>query len=368
MKNGNAALSSTLHTGGIRAMLDNAHAGLGGTRGLSDEVKAYITSHFQMIKSENENLRRSLDKRSRQLDRMHSEHMDCEARSKRLSEVEKKLDRERMRAKMMARRIKEEDDGDPDIQWMGVPQVDKHNLRPSRSTESLDSTSRVAAAERKEKDVRKQLNDAKGEVLQLRAALLREVGSEAGLQAALNNSGDSSSRISDLEDSGKLKNPPPLPRPPTSPDKVLEVERERLSEYVRVLSKRLAAAEEKSSEAEFGLRDERRKTAKLERMLEQAHVEMRNSVPGTPARNSVPGTPARVMRDQRDEIDALSQELREFKRDIDGLRARRNEDLEFFLNNNNNRNKKGNGGGNKGKKRSIKTPSSIDMRPEWRSE
>ena len=52
---------------------------------------------------------------------------------------------------------------------MGVPQVDKHNLRPSRSTESLDSTSRVAAAERKEKDVRKQLNDAKGEVLQLRA-------------------------------------------------------------------------------------------------------------------------------------------------------------------------------------------------------
>ena len=33
-----------------------------------------------MIKSENESLRRSLDKRSRQLDRMHSEHMDCDAR------------------------------------------------------------------------------------------------------------------------------------------------------------------------------------------------------------------------------------------------------------------------------------------------
>ena len=50
---------------------------------------------------------------------------------------------------------------------------------------------------------------------------------------------------------------------------VLEVERDRLAEYVRVLSKRLAAAEEKASEAEFYLRDERRKTAKLERMLEQ---------------------------------------------------------------------------------------------------
>ena len=52
MKNGDADLSNTLHTGGIRAMLDNADAGLGGgggggTRGLSDEVKAYIASHFQ---------------------------------------------------------------------------------------------------------------------------------------------------------------------------------------------------------------------------------------------------------------------------------------------------------------------------------
>ena len=120
--------------------------------------------------------------------------------------------------------MKEEDDGDPDIQWMGVPQVDKHSLRPSRSTESLDS--RVAAAERKERDVRKQLNDAKGEVLQLRAVLLREVGgSEAAMQAAINYSGDGSSRISDLEDSGKLKNPPPLPRPPSSPDKGIGCER-----------------------------------------------------------------------------------------------------------------------------------------------
>ena len=53
----------------------------------------------------------------------------------------------------------------------------------------------------------------------------------------------------------------------------MEVERDRLAEYVRVLSKRLAAAEEKASEAEFYLRDERRKTAKLERMLEQGWKE-----------------------------------------------------------------------------------------------
>ena len=126
-----------------------------------------------MIKKENDGLRRSLEKRTRQLDRMQSEHRGCEADRKRLAEVEKRLERERMKAKMMARRIKEEDDGDPDIQWMGVPaQVERHGgLRPSRSTESLDS--RVAAAERKERDVRKQLNDAKGEVIQLRAVRMK---------------------------------------------------------------------------------------------------------------------------------------------------------------------------------------------------
>ena len=78
MKNGNEALSSTLQTGGIRAMLDNAsfNGGHESERGLSDEVKAYISSHFQMIKNENESLRRSLEKRTRQLDRMRSEHRE----------------------------------------------------------------------------------------------------------------------------------------------------------------------------------------------------------------------------------------------------------------------------------------------------
>ena len=77
----------------------------------------------------------------------------------------------------------------------------------------------------------------------------------------------------------------------------------------------------------------------------------------------MPGTPARVIRDQRDEINALAQELREFKRDIDGLRARRNEDLEFFLNSNNNSKKS-----NMVKKRSNKSAVPIDLRPEWRSD
>ena len=80
-----------------------------------------------------------------------------------------------------------------------------------------------------------------------------------------------------------------------------------------------------------------------------------------------PGTPARVMRDQRDEIEALSQELREFKRDIDGLRARRNDDLEFFLSGSSNNNKKGSKGSKRGRSSKV-GPTPIDMRPEWRSD
>ena len=91
--------------------------------------------------------------------------------------------------------------------------------------------------------------------------------------------------------------------------KVIEVERDRLGEYARVLNQRLSASEERASNAEFGLRDERRKTAKLERMLEQVHVAMRDSSSSTPGtgRDSVLGTPARVVKDQNDEITALIQ-------------------------------------------------------------
>lgn len=62
--------------------------------------------------------------------------------------------------------------------------------------------------------------------------------------------------------------------------RVAEVERDRLSEYVGVLNQRLRKAEESSFNAERTLREERRKTAKLEQMLEKAHVVIRDADSG----------------------------------------------------------------------------------------
>ncbi len=42
-----------------------------------------------------------------------------------------------------------------------------------------------------------------------------------------------------------------------------EVERERLGEHVRVISKKLRAAEEATRESDLALREERRRTAHL---------------------------------------------------------------------------------------------------------
>ena len=44
---------------------------------------------------------------------------------------------------------------------------------------------------------------------------------------------------------------------------VSEVERERLGEHVRVISKKLRAAEEAARESDLALREERRRTAHL---------------------------------------------------------------------------------------------------------
>ena len=76
-------------------MLENANAQFV----FPDEVKAYISSHFQMIREENDSLRKSLSRRTKQLDKMRHEHRDCERNSRKLGEAEKKLDRERMKAR-----------------------------------------------------------------------------------------------------------------------------------------------------------------------------------------------------------------------------------------------------------------------------
>ena len=59
--------------------------------------------------------------------------------------------------------------------------------------------------------------------------------------------------------------------------KVSEVERERLGQHVRVLTKRLKVAEDNVMSSEAKLRSERRENAKLQKQLEKAHVELRET-------------------------------------------------------------------------------------------
>jgi hypothetical protein len=52
---------------------------------------------------------------------------------------------------------------------------------------------------------------------------------------------------------------------------VSEVERERLGEHVRVMSKKLRGAEEAARESELALREERRRTAHLVSIITVFH-------------------------------------------------------------------------------------------------
>ena len=59
--------------------------------------------------------------------------------------------------------------------------------------------------------------------------------------------------------------------------KVSEVERERLGEHVRVLTKRLRSAEDSVIASEVALRSERKQNAELQKLLEKAHIELRDN-------------------------------------------------------------------------------------------
>lgn len=118
-----------------------------------------------------------------------------------------------------------------------------------------------------------------------------------------------------------------------------EAEREKLTEYTKVLNQRLGDFQEKTSKAEFQFRDERRKTAKLQRMLEQAHVVIRDidsggnssksaSSPRDPALGSAAG---RKFKDKDDEIAALSEELEVSRKELEKTKTKREEDLEMYL-------------------------------------
>jgi hypothetical protein len=156
-------LDGTLHAGGIRALLENANSKFV----FPDEVKAYISSHFQMIRDENEGLRKSLESKTKKLDRMREEHTNCRETARRMEEAERKLDKEKMKTKMMSKRLKEEDQN---ITWFGLPSVNDKENRGGRSSSQSDLDAKTV--DRKEIEIKRQFVSAKKEVDQLKAVSL----------------------------------------------------------------------------------------------------------------------------------------------------------------------------------------------------
>ena len=89
-------LSSTLHAGGIKALLDKANKGHDFV--FPPEVKAYIVSHFRMIREENLKLNQSLEKANE----------DQRETSENLKAIKGQLEREKAKNKAMLKRLKVE--------------------------------------------------------------------------------------------------------------------------------------------------------------------------------------------------------------------------------------------------------------------
>lgn len=109
---------------------------------------------------------------------------------------------------------------------------------------------------------------------------------------------------------------------------VAEVERDRLSEYVKVVTRRAEQGELSSSEAESALREERRKTARLEHMLEKSQAMQRKE---TPSSASASSQQLQLSRGSAELVSGLEAELKAAKDELERSKRRRQEDLDHFV-------------------------------------
>ena len=111
--------------------------------------------------------------------------------------------------------------------------------------------------------------------------------------------------------------------------KVSEVERERLGQHVRVLTKRLKFAEDKAITSEAKLRSERRENAKLQKQLEKARVELRESSANSEAELSQKFSSLQMNLNK--ENIQLREELAATKENLESLTKKREDDLDMYL-------------------------------------
>lgn len=340
---------------GIRNILNGTN---GNTNGLPDEIKNYLTNHFHMIKQENEDLRHSLKQKSKQLDQIADEHHKCRYLERDLGKCEDKLkqittqlEKEKAKTKLLTRQMKanENGDGDTGIVFYGVPPPNKANNErgsPESNNESDDNK-----MEKKLRSLKERIESQELQIQHLKQILIRELGSSEAVENAIHSNRTSwqgrDEQIRKLEDA--LASMKTLLREARSASsnksgaeqdwrirevrakcQMAEVERDRLNEYTKVLLNRLKSAESRGSKAEQILREERRKSARLEHLLEKAHIEIRDSDSGKSSISSRNGaSPAQMLRNNEDrhqlieEIEILTQELSD-------VRSLREQDLEMY--------------------------------------
>lgn len=105
--------------------------------------------------------------------------------------------------------------------------------------------------------------------------------------------------------------------------KVSEVERERLGEHVRVLTRRLRSAEESVLTAEVALRSERKKNAELQKLCEK--IELESSSNSSASIRSVYNLA------RQNNINDLKEELQVTKENLENISKKREEDLDMYL-------------------------------------
>ena len=106
--------------------------------------------------------------------------------------------------------------------------------------------------------------------------------------------------------------------------KVSEVERERLGEHVRVLTRRLRSAEEAVITSEVALRSERKQTAELQKLLEKTQIELRSS-------QNLPSSASTMSLRGLDDLENLKEELKVTQSNLENITKKREEDLDMYL-------------------------------------
>lgn len=104
-----------------------------------------------------------------------------------------------------------------------------------------------------------------------------------------------------------------------------EVERERLGELVQVLTKKLRVAEDAVRESEAAIRDERKKSAHLQRMVEKLKMEIAMKSPPLSALSSSSSYPS------TSEVSELKDRLEMCENHIKSLEQKNDSDTEMYL-------------------------------------